>query len=287
MSLTYRGTGRGAGFGAAPLAWTLAAAASVGLHLALPAQLLSQPPAPPPEAREETGVTGAVLFDLSDIIAAPAETGEDSAETVESRAAPTVTESADHVEPARAAEEPLLSQIPYDVADESLKFGVASPEPAEETEDLAEETATEVDPEQVEAPSQRGAEAAQAAQASVSGVAAEQQAETAKAQSEGLTAEQKQEILDWQRDVVLAISKAKRYPPQARRQRIEGEVSVRFTLDSYGSLLSAEIASSSGADVLDRAALAVLEELGKLPTPPNHLSGEAFTLIIPLRYRFR
>lgn len=281
MSLTYRAGMPGVGI------WSLAILASLGLHVVLPVQILMQRPLPEPEVRLESGVTGAVLFDLSDIIAAPADPGEDSAEIAETQEAPTVTESPEAVDPAKAAEEPLLAQIPYKVEDESLKFGVASPDTAEETEKLAQETATEQDPEQVDMPSQLGARQADASAASVSGVAADQQAEKAKAKSEGLTAEQKEEIREWQRDIVLTISKAKRYPPQARKKRIEGEVTVRFVVDKYGAVVTSEVENSSGSPVLDQAALKVLETAGKLPTPPNHLAGEEFTLIIPLRYRFK
>ena len=50
---------------------------------------------------------------------------------------------AEVLEAAKAAEQPILSQIPYDVEDESLKFGVAAPEPEAETEEVAEEIAAE------------------------------------------------------------------------------------------------------------------------------------------------
>lgn len=89
------------------------------------------------------------------------------------------------------------------------------------------------------------------------------------------------------RDIVLRISKVRKYPPLARKERVEGEVRVRFTLDKYGAILSSEIETSSGSPVLDEAALAVFEEIGKLPTPPSYLKGERFTLLAPIRYSFR
>jgi protein TonB len=94
-------------------------------------------------------------------------------------------------------------------------------------------------------------------------------------------------VREWQRDIVLRISKVRKYPPLARKQRIEGEVRVRFTLDQYGTILSSQIETSSGSPVLDEAALAVFDEIGKLPTPPRYLQGESFTLLAPIRYSFR
>lgn len=281
MSLAYRVS--------SPL-WPLAGlalAASAAAHVAVPAVILHQAPPPPEVTRDDIGVQGAIMFDLSDIIAAPSEAGEDSVAVAEAEEAPTVTESPEAVDPAKAADQPLLNQTAQQVEDDELKFAVASPDPVEETEKEAAETASEFKEEQVDKASSLGSTAAEASQASVSGVDAEARAETAQASSEGLTAEQMQEVTDWQKALVLRIAKAKTYPPQARKTGIEGEVQVRFTIDRYGAVMAREVETSSGASVLDQAALQVFDELDKLPTPPNHLSGDSFTLVIPLNYRIR
>ena len=257
--------------------WGAAALASVALHVGLPMGIMAPAATPPPEPRQETGVTGAIMFDLSDIIAAPADSGQDSA-------AQTVTESAEVVDPAKAADEPVLNQIPHAVEDDELKFGVASPDPVEETEELAQETATEFEPEKVDEASTLGAEDADASVASVSGQDAPAEAETAQAKSEGLSADQKAEVQAWQKNVVLAIAKAKSYPAKARAKRIEGTVKIRFSLDGYGTLLSREVAESSGYPLLDQAALAVFDKIAKFPTPPSHLNEDRFTLMVPINY---
>lgn len=283
MSLTYSTRTTGIWF------WLGAAVLSAGLHVALPAQMITfaaQTPLPKPD--EAQGITGAILFDLSDIIAAPsAPDQEQSIAQEESKEAPTVTESPEVVETAKAADQPLLAQIPYEVDDESLKFAVAAPEPEAETEAIAEEIASEHDPEKVDAPSQTGAEDAQASVQSTTGMEAENQAETAKAKSEGLSAEQKAEIQEWQKSIVLMISKAKKYPQKARLRKVTGEVRVRFTLNKYGTVIATEVAKSSGAKILDDAAVKTVQDIGKMPTPPNYMSGEEFSLIIPLVYRLK
>ena len=281
MSLVYRRGTSGVWF------WACAAIVSVGLHVGLPYVALQDQPDEVAENRVDAGITGAIMFDLSDLIAAPADMAEDSAASVESAEAPTITESPEVVDPARAADEPILSQIPYKVEDESLKFGVASPEPAEETEDLAHELATEYKPEDIDQASTNGAQESDAADASVAAVATEETSDTSKATGEGLTAEEKKAVREWQRDIVLRISKVRKYPALARKERTEGEVRVRFTLDQYGTILSFEVETSSGSPVLDEAALAVFEEIGKLPTPPSYLKGDRFILLAPIRYSFR
>ncbi|MEQ6250214.1 energy transducer TonB [Sulfitobacter sp. HNIBRBA3233] len=281
MSLTY--TSRSA----MPLFWCAAILLSGALHAGVPLLVMGRAPQADPADAKAEGVTGAMLFDLSDTIAAPAALEENSVAQDAAQEAPTVTESPEPVDAAQASEQPVLSQIPYEVEDDSLKFGVAAPEPEAETEKTAEDIATEQDPEQEHVDSQVGAQDRQASEQSIAGPRADAQADTAQAESEGLTAEQTEEIRAWQKSIVLLISKAKTYPPQARSDRIEGEVQVKFTVDRYGALISTEVAKSSGSEILDRAALRTVEGLEKMPTPPNYLAGDAFALIIPLRYSFR
>ncbi|CUH81014.1 energy transducer TonB [Tropicibacter naphthalenivorans] len=282
MSLAYR-TGGGMG----PVL-TVAAALSLAAHVGLPAGLLAQPQQTPHDPlRKEAGLQGAIMFDLSDIIAAPSDAGEDSTAVAEAIDAPTVTESPEAVHAAMAAAEPILNQTPYDVADDDLKFGIASPDPVEETQEVAKEVAQEFDEEQVDQAAQMGAVAAEAAQASVSGVDAQAKAETAKADAEGLTAEQMAEVSEWQKAVVLRLAKAKSYPQAARKKGVEGEVRIKFTLDRYGQVIARAVQTSSGSDLLDKAALKVFDDLDRLPTPPNHLTGDSFTLVIPLNYTIK
>lgn len=260
----------------------LSAAAHIAAPVLLQAQTLHEVAEIP---REDIGIQGAIMFDLSDIIAAPSAAGEDSVAAAESTDAPTVTESPEAVDPAKAADEPVLNQTPYDVKDDTLKFGIATPDSEDDIETTATETASEFIEEQVDQASSLGATAAEAAQASVSGIDAEAKADTAQASSEGLSADQMQEVSDWQKAVVLRIAKAKTYPAKARKQGRTGEVRVSFTIDRYGVIIARDVAQSSGWDVLDQAALKVFDDLGKLPTPPNHLQGDSFTLVIPLNYR--
>ncbi len=282
MSLAY-----GAAGGILPGAFA-AFALSVAAHVAVPLSIFARASEPQPEVvREEMGLQGAILFDLSDLIAAPSDAGEDSAEVTEAEDAPTVAESPEAVHAARAADEPLLNQTPYAVEEEDLKFGIASPEPMEKAEEATKETAQEFEEEQIDQLSQLGAVAAEASKASVSGLDVEARAEKAEAMSEGLTDQEKQEITEWQKAMVLRIAKAKSYPASARKKGLEGEVMVKFTLDRYGAVLACEVHTSSGHVELDRAALEVFDGLGKLPTPPNHLSGDSFTLVVPLNYVIR
>ena len=63
MSLTFPSAG------VKPWFWLPAIGLSAALHIGFPAQILSQTGQVEPEPPQREGVTGAIMFDLSDIIA--------------------------------------------------------------------------------------------------------------------------------------------------------------------------------------------------------------------------
>jgi protein TonB len=65
--------------------------------------------------------------------------------------------------------------------------------------------------------------------------------------------------------ILRRIEEAKRYPRAARRMGIEGTAVVRFKLKPGGQLEAAEIAESSGSDILDEASLKTVREAAPLP----------------------
>lgn len=282
MSLVYQTR-----TGFAPLK-VLAVGASGVMHMVLPTLISDQIGARPPEiVRRETGVQGAILFDLSDTVAAPSDVGRDSAEVAEAQAAPTVTDSPHAVDPAQASQQPILQQVPYQIQDDSLKFDIAAPETDEETDRKATEIAEAFQEEKAEVESSVGAAEAEASEADTSGIDADQSSDRAQAKSEGLTAEQLLEVTSWQKSIVIRIAKAKTYPRNARKNGVEGQVRVAFEIDQYGRIISREVETSSGHPTLDEAALKTLDEIGKMPTPPEYLEGETFAMVIPFNFRIK
>lgn len=61
-----------------------------------------------------------------------------------------------------------------------------------------------------------------------------------------------------------ALDEQFRYPPLARKHGWQGEVLLAFTLDTRGTIIDAHIARSSGYTLLDRAALASLQQVGAI-----------------------
>lgn len=65
------------------------------------------------------------------------------------------------------------------------------------------------------------------------------------------------------------IELSKRYPTQAREQHIEGKVGVRFLIQSNGQVDNVQVTRSSGASVLDEAAIQAVHHSAPLPYYEN------------------
>jgi protein TonB len=87
-------------------------------------------------------------------------------------------------------------------------------------------------------------------------------------------------VLDW-------LAQHRSYPRAARRAGIEGTVHVRFVVDPQGRIAESSIERSSGARVLDRAALALLERASPVPGIAQFGLLERMELRLPVDYRLR
>ena len=67
----------------------------------------------------------------------------------------------------------------------------------------------------------------------------------------------------------------------------EGEVLLRLTIARTGGLRSVRVLRSSGHEVLDKHAVALVEGSGQLPKPPKGFDDEDLEITVPVRYRLR
>jgi protein TonB len=80
--------------------------------------------------------------------------------------------------------------------------------------------------------------------------------------------------------LLATLERFKQYPAAARAAHIEGQVFVHFVMRRDGTVLSAEIARSSGRPALDREALAMIARAGTLPPMPAEMKGETLNGVI-------
>jgi protein TonB len=80
-----------------------------------------------------------------------------------------------------------------------------------------------------------------------------------------------------------SITAQKRYPPLARSRGWQGTAVIVARLDAAGGLLEAVLRRSSGYEVLDRAALALIRKVFPVANP----LGRPVSIEIPITYQLR
>ncbi len=80
------------------------------------------------------------------------------------------------------------------------------------------------------------------------------------------------------------LAKHRDYPRTARMRRQEGVVMLYFAIDRDGHLLRYRIERSSGFDLLDQAAEAMIQRAAPLPPVPAELFRERFEVVVPVRF---
>jgi protein TonB len=89
---------------------------------------------------------------------------------------------------------------------------------------------------------------------------------------------------DWLADVTAWLAAHRSYPETARRLGRQGTVVLQFTVDPAGQVMDVNLAQSSGSDVLDNAAEAMLRDAHLPPFPPQ-MNLPRQSLTVPIHYR--
>jgi len=89
----------------------------------------------------------------------------------------------------------------------------------------------------------------------------------------------------WQQSSVARLAKVQRYPAQAHG--VQGVVSLAFTIDRQGEVVSSKIVKSSGSAVLDAEALDLIKRAAPLPLPPADIADSDLSFVVPIRFAAR
>lgn len=84
--------------------------------------------------------------------------------------------------------------------------------------------------------------------------------------------------------VVSRLRRALRYPGEARRERLRGEVHVSFSVSANGGVASARVVRSSGHQVLDQAALETIRRAAPFPAIPTAAGRRSWDFTVPLAF---
>lgn len=94
-------------------------------------------------------------------------------------------------------------------------------------------------------------------------------------------------LAGYRRQLVELLARQHSYPRIAALRGWEGEVRLRLKVARKGNLLDIQLDHSSGFEVLDRDALALLEGYGSLPPLPEALDSGEISVVVPISYKLR
>jgi len=250
--------------------WTGAAVLVIALHAGGALALLHA------REDEDADVAGTIAIDLAPVTAAPAMTSADIAP------GPLMQEEAPAPETRKQTKETVAEATP------PLEPAPLAPEPAVQLpEPQPNKTEPEERADEKVAREENSRPTAAAPMTTAPPPSEAKPSDTVAAPAPGLSAIAAKAQANWQRSLVAHINRYKRYPAEARAHKVEGIVSVEFTLDRSGQILSSRVAQSSGSPILDEEAVALLRRAAPLPSPPQDIPPEGVSLALPIHFRMR
>lgn len=256
--------------------WTVAFAVGVMLHAGALFAALYQPYF----EYENDDMSGPIAVELAPLPVSPQFEAIDAPlgpRTDEVQAAPDMP---DKTEAAKAEDTPALPATPYEPDDPELRMAKLTIKKEQTVAPTEDKTTDKAEQPPAHAATAVPETMAPPSSGTTPGV-------ISAAPLAGLTKTETATLERWQRKIVVHLNKFKRYPSEARRGRIEGDVTVSFAVDGYGRIVSSAIVASSGTASLDKAAIETLERAGILPPPPMELSGKTIELSLPIQYRIK
>lgn len=258
--------------------WAAAIFFGIVLHASAASLVLMQPET----QEEEMADSGPLLFDLAPLAVAPPQKEIKAPIGPRADATPEMMETQEKAKPTAAEETPKVEKTEHEPEEPDLKLPENKPEEKVEEKEEKEEPEKEV-----EEAEQEPTPASQATPEMAPPPIKAPPAEKAAAPTPGLSEADKKTIATWQKKVVVHLHRHKRYPSAARRKRIEGKVIVKFSIDRDGRVMAHSVVDGSGAQILDDAALDILERASPLPIPPSQLAGNEFEFTLPIHYQVK
>jgi protein TonB len=84
----------------------------------------------------------------------------------------------------------------------------------------------------------------------------------------------------WKKKIEIQLVSKRVFPPGAEGQ--SGTAKVKFVIDRQGKLISRELVESTGSELLDAAALRMVERAEPFPEPPAEVSDDSLTFKVPV-----
>lgn len=89
----------------------------------------------------------------------------------------------------------------------------------------------------------------------------------------------------WKKKITTQLASKKMFPPGAADQ--SGTAKVKFVIDRRGKLISAALVESTGSELLDAAALAMVERAEPFPEAPLEVKDDSLDFTVPVIFARR
>jgi periplasmic protein TonB len=89
----------------------------------------------------------------------------------------------------------------------------------------------------------------------------------------------------WKKKIVIQLVSKREFPPGAGAQG--GTAKVKFVIDRQGKLISKGLLESTGSELLDAAALRMVERAEPFPEPPAEVKDDGLSFTVPVIFAAR
>ena len=247
--------------------WAAAAALVVLAHAGLAGAYLLRP-APEDEGAPEAP---AIIIDLAPVPVAPASQADlaPGPEMIEAQPAP---------KPPPQTEKELVESVPEAMVPAEVALPKPEPKAVEKkTEERPDDQKSDAPPSEQAAPAPRTTAAPRSEQNT---------ALTPAAPSPGSAASRAQ-LAQWRDLVAARLQQNKRYPRDAEARHETGIVTLNFSVDRRGKVLSSRIVKSSGHSSLDEEVLAMVHRAEPLPAFGPAMTQSVIQLTVPIQFSQR
>jgi len=248
--------------------WSLAAALVVAAHAGLASAYLLRP-APEAEGAPEAP---AIIIDLAPMPVAPSSQADlaPGPEMVEAQPAPA---------PPPRAEPEVVEPVPKVEAPAEVTLPKPEPKAVEhKPEQKPDDRKVDTRPVEQATPAPRTTAAPRSEQAT---------APVPAGPSPGSSAASRAQMAQWRDLVAARLQQNKRYPRAAEARRETGVVTLNFSVDRRGKVLSSRILKSSGHSSLDEEVLAMVRRAEPLPAFGPAMAQSKIELTVPIQFSLR
>lgn len=89
----------------------------------------------------------------------------------------------------------------------------------------------------------------------------------------------------YEKSLLKAVRSKLQYPPLAYRRKIEGNTILRVNINRQGQVQKTVMELSSGKQILDDAALKMVQDSSPLPPMPPEISDQEFEFLVPIAFK--